>query len=175
MGTIYIFRGKAATGKTVLSNMLAMKLSIPVIRKDNIVDALKTMPNIDKSLVNNAVYYGILQKIIQTNLDLGVDFILDIALGDRTNAKWFYDQLNFHSNTVLSFFTTCSDENEWERRHVERIKNPLPNQSFKSFEHVLEHYANADVNPFDNEYIIDSAAVLDKCFDSIMKIIDERA
>ena len=112
MGNVYIFRGKSATGKSVLSDMLAKKLSIPVIRKDDVVDALKTTPNVDKSLINNAVCYGILQKIIQTNLDLGVDFVIDIALGDRKNAKWFYDRLNFHNNNILSFFTICSNEKE---------------------------------------------------------------
>ena len=149
--------------------MLAKKLSIPVIRKDDIVDALKTTPNIDKSLINNTVCYSILQRIIQTNLDLRVNFILDIALGDKQNAKWFYDRLNFHDNNILRFFIVCNDEKEWERRHLERIKNPSPNQSFKSFKHVVEHYANADVNPFDNEHIIDSTTTFNECLEDILK------
>lgn len=36
MGTVYLFRGKAATGKTTLTNWLAQKLAIPVFRKDDI-------------------------------------------------------------------------------------------------------------------------------------------
>ena len=175
MGKVYIFRGKAATGKSALSDMLGKKFSIPVIRKDDIVDALKTTPNIDIGLINNAVCYNILHKIIQTNLDLGADLILEIGLGDRKSAKWFFDRLDFKNNKVISFFTVCSDENEWKRRHEERIANPTPNQSFKSFEHVLEHYKNADVNPFENENIIDSADTLDQNFESVLKIIDSFA
>lgn len=57
MGKVYIFRGKAATGKSTLSDMLAKKLSIPVIRKDDIVDALKSSKNIEKSSINNEVCY----------------------------------------------------------------------------------------------------------------------
>ena len=53
MGFVYIFRGKAATGKTTLSNLLAEKLSIPVFRKDNIIDALKSRQNFDKGSINN--------------------------------------------------------------------------------------------------------------------------
>ena len=75
MGNVYIFRRAAATGKSTLADMFAKKLSVPVIRKDCIVNALKTTPEIDKSLINNEICYNILRKIIQTNLDLGVSFI----------------------------------------------------------------------------------------------------
>lgn len=171
MGTVYIFRGKAATGKTTLSNMLAKKLSIPVFRKDDIVDALKSSKNIDKGSINNEVCYNILYRILQTNLDLNSNFILDIALGDRNNAKAFFERLDFKDNIVLKFFIDCSDENEWKRRHLKRLENPLPHQSFKSFEHVVDHYKNADVNPFEDEYIIDNADALEKSFEEISKII----
>ena len=42
MGTVYLFRGKAATGKTTLSSRLSQKLAIPVFRKDDITDAIKS-------------------------------------------------------------------------------------------------------------------------------------
>ncbi|GKX30520.1 hypothetical protein SH1V18_30000 [Vallitalea longa] len=171
MGTVYIFRGKAATGKSTLANMLAKKLSIPVFCKDDVVDALKSSKNIDKASINNEVCYNILYKIIQTNLDLNTDFILDIALGDRNKAKWFFGRLNFKDNKVIKFFTDCSDEDEWKRRHEERIKNPLPHQSFKSIEHVIEHYKKLDVNPFDDEYIIDTSKSIEKSFIEINRII----
>jgi Guanylate kinase len=172
VGTVYIFRGKAAVGKTTLSNMLAVKLSIPVIRKDDVVDALKTTNGIDKSLINNEVYYNILHKLIQTNLDLGTDLILDLALGDRKNAKCFFDRLDFRNNNVLWFFITCSDVNEWERRHMKRLKKPKPNQTFDSFSSVIEHYKNADLNPFEYEHVIDSVDKLEKCFETITQIAE---
>lgn len=174
MGKVYIFRGKSATGKSTISNMLAEKLSITVIRIDDIIDALKTTPDIDKNLVNNMVCYNVLCKIIQTNLDLGVDFIVDIGLGDRKNAQWFYNRLNFHNNNVFRFMTVCNDEKEWERRHIERIKNPLPHQSFKSFEHVLEHYLNFDNSLLAGEFIIDSTGSLDDCFSNVLRYISSR-
>ena len=171
MGNVYVFRGKAATGKSTLADKLALKLNVPVIRKDDIVDALKMTAGIDKSLVNNAVCYNILYKIIQTNLSLGTSMILDIALGDRANAETFFNRLDFGDNKVLWFFVTCSDKAEWKRRHLERLANPLPSQSFKSFEHVLEHYKSADVNPFEYEHIIDTADTSGACFDAVLKIL----
>ncbi|MHB1154572.1 MAG: AAA family ATPase [Eubacteriales bacterium] len=173
MGIVYIFRGKAATGKTTISNMLAKKLSIPVFRKDDIVDALKSSINIHKDSINNEVCYNILYRIIQTNLDLNTNFILDIALGDRNNAKTFFEKFDFKDNIIVKFFIDCSDVNEWKRRHTERLKNPLPHQSFKSFEHVVEHYKNADINPFTDEYIIDCTDTLEKNFEKITDIMNE--
>lgn len=175
MGNVYIFRGKAGTGKTTLSNMLAKELSVPIIRKDDVVDALKMTETTDKELINNTVCYNILYKIIQTNLDLNVDLILDIALGDRDNFKWFFDRLDFKDNKVLTFVVVCSDENEWRRRHEERIKNPQPSQIFKSFERVVEHYKTRDFTPFEHEYIIDTIDTIEKTFENMLRIIDTSA
>ena len=176
MGTIYIFRGIAATGKTTLSDMLAKKLSIPVFRKDDIVDALKMTEENNKDFINNEVCYNILYKIIQTNLYLNTDFIMDIALGDINNAKSFFDRLDFKGNKVIKFLIICGDENEWQKRHEERIENPKPHQVFKSFEHVAGHYKNADVRPFKNEHVIDTADnTPGKSFAEIMRIADLNA
>ena len=173
MGNVYIFRGKAATGKTTLVNMLSDRLSIAVIRKDDVVDALKMTETTDKDLVNNKVCYNILYKIIQTNLSLGVDFIIDTIPADKNGAKFFLDRLDFKNNRVYKFLIDCSDEQEWRRRHEERLKNPLPHQVFKSFEHVTEHYKNADFTPFEHEYIIDTADKAENNFNEILKIIGE--
>lgn len=37
---LYIFRGKSATGKTTLTNLLSGKINVPVLRKDDIFDTL---------------------------------------------------------------------------------------------------------------------------------------
>lgn len=172
MGTVYIFRGKAATGKSTLANLLAKKLSIPVFCKDDVVDALKSSKKIDKGSINNEVCYNILYKMIQTNLDLNTDFILDIGLGDRRNAEWFFGRLDFKDTLVIKFFIDCSDEEEWKRRHIERLNNPLPHQSFKSIEHVIDHYKEADIYPFEDEYIIDSTESIEENFQKINRIIN---
>ena len=171
MGTVYLFRGKAATGKTTLAVMLARTLLIPVICKDDIVDALKMIePANNKGLINNQVCYNILYNIIQTNLNAGINIILDIALGDRNNYNIFSKRLDFRENRILNFFITCSDESEWRNRHEERIRNPKPHQNFRSFEHVIEHYKNVDFTPFEYEHIIDTSNNPDDCLKQILKI-----
>jgi len=171
MGNIYIFRGKAGTGKTTLSNRLSQTLSVPVFRKDDIVEALKTTENVDKSLISNAVCYNILCKQIQTNIDLKTDFVIDIAMGHRGTAEAFFNMLDFKDSTVFYFLMDCSDEDIWQERHMERLKNPAPSQSFQSVEHLLAHYAQWDLTPFEFEHVIDSANTADSCFKQIMSII----
>ena len=156
MGTVYLFRGKAATGKTTLSNRLAQKLAIPVFCKDDITDAVKT---------------GGYLTDMQTNLNLGADFIVDLALGDRGNAAFFLNRLDFKQNRVFRFFLDCSDEEAWKQRHLARLKNPLLHESFHSLEHVLEHYRKADIGPMEGEYVIDSAKPIDVCFAEMTQII----
>lgn len=173
MGTVYFFRGKAASGKSTLADLLARKLSIPVIRKDDVVDALKTSKRIDKASINNEVCYNILYSIIQTNLDLGVDIILDIGLCHRGNATYFYERLDFKSSQTVQFFIDCSDEKVWLKRHEDRLKNPLPHQSFRSLDHVKEHYSTADLTPFDGEYVIDTLGTVEENFRKIDSIIEE--
>ncbi|GKX29469.1 hypothetical protein SH1V18_19490 [Vallitalea longa] len=171
MGTIYIFRGKAATGKTTLANMLGEKLSIPIFCKDDILDVLKSSRNIDESSIRNAICYDILLKIIQRSINLNADIIIDTALGNRKSAKYFFDRLDFKDNKTIKFYLDC-DIDVWKRRHEERLKNPLPHQSFKSIEHVMEYYEKMDVNPFEDEHIINTSKSVEESFNEINKIIN---
>lgn len=52
MSNIYFFRGKAATGKTTISNKLSKKINVPVLRKDDIFNKISKYID-DNSLNNN--------------------------------------------------------------------------------------------------------------------------
>ena len=149
MGTVYLFRGKAATGKNDLIQPPVSKAGDPCFRKDDITDAIKSGEYLTDRGAGNALCYDILCCILQTNLSLGADFIVDLALGDRGNAAFFLNRLDFKQNKVFRFFLDCSDEEAWKQRHLERLKNPLLHESFHSLEHVLEHYRKADIGPLE--------------------------
>ena len=68
MGNIHLFRGKAATGKTSLTDMLGNNLHIPVFRKDDFYDVLFAY-NIGHEQLND-MSYKLLKKLIQTSIDL---------------------------------------------------------------------------------------------------------
>ncbi len=88
MANLIIFRGKSATGKTLISSKISRIIKIPVLRKDDVFDPLSR--HISDNSVNNLACYDILANIIQANLDNKVDVILDIALPHNDYYFYFY-------------------------------------------------------------------------------------
>ena len=127
---IYIFRGKSATGKTTLTNILSQKINVPVLRKDDIFDKLSKHEN-DIAVLNSASY-NILAKQIHTCIDNQSDVIVDVALQHTPSLNEFLNKIDFKDSTIYKFFCDCSDDNIWLERWRVGLKNPLPNQYFKS-------------------------------------------
>lgn len=170
MGKIYIFRGKAATGKSTLANLLAKELSLPVFRKDDIIDGMKWKD--PSQPLDQETCYNILCRLMQTNLDLGTSFILDAGLGDRRDAARFFSRLDFGSNQVYSFFTDCSDHALWAGRHCQRLAAPLLHENFQSLDEVITHYQKGEILPLEGECIIDSAQSVEQCFSKVLLFIE---
>lgn len=169
MSDLYIFRGKAATGKTLLSNLLSKNLKICVLRKDDIFDPLS--PYIDNS-INNNICYDVLASLVQNNIKNGVDIILDIALAHSEYYKLFLSKLDLKDTKVLSFLCDCSDEAVWLARWDERLKNPSPNQYFTSNEEIKNHYAKMDISLFQNEYLLDSVKTKEQLLNEVFSVIN---
>ncbi|EPR12211.1 hypothetical protein [Ruminiclostridium papyrosolvens] len=68
MSNIYFFRGKAATGKTTITDALSNKIKVSILRKDNIFDVISHY--IDDNSINNSITYDLLAKMIQTNINI---------------------------------------------------------------------------------------------------------
>ena len=154
MGKLYIFRGKAATGKTVLTDLLSLELKISVIRKDDIYDMLSE-EDMDHT-IKNKMSYDILAKIINTNLKTNCKMIVDIALANTSHMNEFLSKLDLQETDVKSFLCICSNEHEWKMRMVDRIKNPTPNQLFKSVDDALKHYKKYEIIAMKDEFVLDS-------------------
>ena len=163
---VYIFRGKSATGKTTLTNKLSQKLNIPILRKDDIFDTLSKYET-DIAILNSASY-DILAKQIQTCIDNRSDIIVDVALQHTPSLKTFLSKIDFRNSTIHRFFCDCSDDNVWFNRWRERLENPLPNQYFKSIEEIAAHYGCCEIEPIDNEIILDSIFPVGKLIDIVM-------
>lgn len=164
---IYIFRGKSATGKTTLTNILSQKLNVPILRKDDIFDALSQYQS-DISILNSASY-DILAKQIQTCIDNQSDVIVDVALQHTPSLKTFLRKIDFKSSTVHRFFCDCSNDDVWLERWRERLENPLPNQYFKSIDEIIEHYNKCDIKPSDDEIILDSILGVEKLINKVLE------
>lgn len=163
---IYIFRGMSATGKTTLTNILSKKLNIPVLRKDDIFDTLSKYET-DITILNGASY-DILASQIQTCIDNQSDVIVDIALQHTPSWKTFLNKIDFKSSIVYRFFSDCSNKDIWLERWCERLKNPLPNQYFKSINEIVEHYGKCDIEPLNGEIVLDSIMSIDDLISRIM-------
>ncbi len=108
MARIYFFRGKAATGKTTRINILSKKLNIQVLHKDDIFDVLH--PYMESNSENNQARYDLLTKLIQNNIDNGMDLIVDIGLSNLAYWLEFMENLNLDSVTWITFLWDCSDK-----------------------------------------------------------------
>ena len=166
---IYIFRGKSATGKTTLTNLLSRKINAPILRKDDIFDQLSKHEN-DIAVLNSASY-DILAKQIQTCIDNQSDVIVDVALQQTPSLNEFLSKIDFKNSTIYRFFCDCSDDNIWLDRWRTRLKNPLPNQYFKSIDEIVEHYGKCEIEPLTGEVILDSVNSVDYLLDKIMETI----
>lgn len=168
---IYIFRGKSATGKTTLSNILSKNINTPVLRKDDIFDELHKHEKYISVL--NAASYDILARQIQTSIDNGADIIVDIALQHTPSLNTFLNKIDFKNSTVYRFFCDCSDDEIWLDRWRERLKSPLPNQYFKSIDEIKEHYGRCKIEPQKEEIILDSVLPINKLYNIIMEEISK--
>lgn len=172
MSKIFIFRGKAATGKSVVTDLLSEKLNIVVLRKDDIYDKISS--TILDHVENNRISYEILANIIQTNVDANCDIIIDIGLAHTSHLKEFLSKVNWANSTIYHFLCICSNNLLWRERINKRLKNPLPNQSVCSnVSEIEEHYRGYDITPLENEFIIDSTEKLHNIIDQVIKFIKQ--
>lgn len=163
---IIIFRGKAATGKTMISNELSKRKSIPILRKDDIFDILLRNA-IDVSAANTATY-DIMADIIQSHIETKSDLIVDIALSHTPFFEIFLSKFKIADSQVKYYLCDCSDDEIWKSRIKDRFVNPKPNQFFKSTDEAARHYEKHDITPLIMEVRIDSIRPLGRIIEEIM-------
>lgn len=155
MSNIYYFRGKAATGKTTITNILSSKINVPILRKDDIFDVLSHC--IKDNIQNNRISYDLLSKLIQANINNKTDIIVDVGLSNTNEWRTFQSKLDLKDCKTFTFLCDCSDLDIWKARFIERLKNPTPNQYFNTIEEVIAYYEKSEIELLDNEYYIDSS------------------
>ncbi|WP_432663960.1 AAA family ATPase [Wukongibacter baidiensis] len=155
MSKIFLFRGKAATGKTTITDLLSNELNVAILRKDDIYDKLSVF-NLEHSEKNKASY-DILEKILQTNIDTNSNLILDVSLAHNPYLNHFLSKIDLKGSQIYKFLCICSNQAEWKKRIEGRIKNPSPNQIFNSVQEAEQHYKKYDIAQVENEIILDSS------------------
>lgn len=80
-----MFRGRAATGKTTLSNALARELQVTVLHKDDLYDAVAA--HIGEHSVRNQICFDVLRRVLQSSLDHAVDIVIDFGHNHLDDAE----------------------------------------------------------------------------------------
>lgn len=169
MAKLIVFRGKAATGKTLLSSEISKKLNLFVVRKDNIFDPISS--SISDNLLNNKICYDIIASLVQKNLYSNIDVILDVSLANTDSYKLFLSKIDLSYHILTSFLCGCSDENIWISRWEKRFKNPEPNQLLRNVDEAINHYKNMKIELLEDEIYIDSCNSIDKNIDLVTSSI----
>lgn len=173
MSRIYLFRGMIATGKTVISNLLADRLGIPVYRKEDIYHALD-IPAFDHQKKNEMAYNALI-KTVQAAIDEKRDFVLDIGLAHWPKYEWFMSQINLRRAHLYRFVCICSDESVWRDRVEVSLRNHQADVHFRSPEEAIYHYRKKDSAPREGEYVLDSIEPADQLLKKVLAIIEHKA
>jgi len=163
---ILFFRGKAATGKSSLANLIQQKVGYDIISKDSIFDEL-LIQGLDWDNANSITYNELANKI-QNFHDSNNNVILDIGLSHTPSFVHFLSKMNLNKNNIKQFLFVCSEDDLWEARILKRINSPEgPNQSMKSVEEAKNHYGKYTIEKLQEESEVDSALSLTVMFKEI--------
>jgi adenylate kinase family enzyme len=162
---IILFRGKAGTGKSTLSNELGKRLALPVLHKDDIYDSIAEY--VLEHNLKNKICFDFLYRFLQTVIDSDSTIILDYGfnnIADVQRLKSWIEERNGELKTVLC---TCSDELIWSKRLAERSANPLPNQLITNLSELKEHYMNFKTEYLEGELILDTIETQSSLIDKV--------
>jgi tRNA uridine 5-carbamoylmethylation protein Kti12 len=151
---LILFRGRPGTGKTLMSNLLSAKINAPIIRKDDIYDAISELEP-DHQLRNRATF-KFLYTILSTNKHINSKIIVDCPFqfpDDLSQLrKWCFE----NDVELTSILVTCSDESIWAARFNKRADNPSPNQLITDFKKLKERYTEMQLEAEADELLIDT-------------------
>ncbi len=162
---IYMFRGKAATGKTSLAHYLGKKYQLLTLSKDDLFDVCFQHGFSIKEC--NSLAYDLLVKLIQQSIHQSLDLIVDVGLSDTQSLIQFLSRIEMNSSELVLFHCDCKDELVWKCRIQDRLRHPLPHQFFTSFEEAKNYYEKSNIEQLDNEIYVDSSRPFDENIQSI--------
>ena len=167
---VILFRGRPGTGKTLLSGLLAKRLNIVVLRKDDIYDNIAFL-NAEHSLRNKATY-NVLYTVLKSNECSASKIILDFPFQLEEDIDELAVWCHAHSVELKSILVTCSDEGLWAERFNKRAKSPAPNQLITDFEQLKSRYTTMQIKAHAGELLIDTVNSADENIAAIVTFVD---
>lgn len=111
----------------------------------------------------------VFRRVDPHNLDM---LLCAICLRLSNTNEWgkFQSKLDFKDCKTFTFLCDCSDLVIWKTRITERLKNPTPNQFFKTIDELIAYYEKSEIELLDNEYYIDRS----NSIENILGFIQEK-
>lgn len=170
---VILFRGRAAVGKTLLSNRVAQELGLAVIRKDDIYNALSIHIQ-DHSVRNDACELSI-HSMVTSQLNNGVDIIVDTSWNHPEQVERFGTTIDSAGGVLLSFLCRCVDLAVWKERFSRRSADPQPNNIITDFGQLLDHYNGVPIEPLLNEIFLDTSPEIEVLVRTVLDKIRTRS
>jgi predicted kinase len=159
--TLYVFSGLPGTGKTALSQRLAMQIEAVYLRIDTIEQGLRDLSGI----VVEGEGYRLAYRIAADNLRLGVSVVADSCNPiELTRSEWEMVASDTQVRCV-NIEVICSDAFE-HRQRVESRKPSVPGLVLPTWEDVLGREYHAWTR---ERIVIDTARKTeDECFEALL-------
>lgn len=134
--SLIALKGHPATGKSVLAHALAVRLHLPLIDKDDIKDALYTLPDA------NRLSYAVMWQVVATQLALGQSVVAVSPLSDPADYVRA-GELATKFSANLWVVETLLAEQEWRRRLEARQPDESAHKvrGWAAMEAMLHSYA----------------------------------
>lgn len=150
--TVVLFRGFPGVGKTYLSSLLAEENKYAIIRKDDIYDTIYS--SIESHKERNKICYGLLHKLLDTNLKSGANLIIDCPFRDHKDLDVLSEFIEARNGKFKPILCECRNELLWKERFNSR--EVAPNNIIRSFEVLKKHYGNMLLERYKEELVLDT-------------------
>ncbi|MFK7995397.1 MAG: AAA family ATPase [Granulosicoccus sp.] len=110
-GTIYIFCGKMASGKSSLARQISQQQGVPLISEDTLLGELYPGLVVDVSsyVTHSNMVKRALMPIIVDLLRLGTSLVLDFPANTAKQREWFKDIIDQADARYEFHYLNCSD------------------------------------------------------------------
>ena len=169
--TVILFRGRPGVGKSTVSNALAKKRKLPILRKDDIYDVAATY--VKDHTVRNKISYDSLFKILESNISSGAVILVDYPFQREEEALNLKNWCKEKGLLLVSILVTCSDRLLWQERFNVRSENPTPNQLITNLDELERHYGSLDIKALSGEIIVDTVNSIEKIVSQLTTDIPE--
>lgn len=171
MTKIILFRGRAGTGKSTLSNELAKRLNIPVLHKDDIYDSVAGF--VPEHGARNKICFDFLYRFLENVIHSNAAIILDYGLNNIEDVRKLDMWITERGWELKTIHCICSDESTWSERLAKRSNDPLPNQLITNISELKEHYKNVGPEFFEGELILDTVISKETNVENIQSFLFE--